>query len=221
MCASPTGAKLHFTCKRCTPSFVALFWGKRRLAHGWTQQCRMWVVVSFVTFVCRSREENYAIIREIYEDDSASEYFENELEQALDNEVNYIIIEPSKLGEETARWIKVGNCLHKTSVVTGLMGLSSGLVWPDRGLVYFPMCALSTVCAGVYMISWQFDPCCKYQVEYDTKRLQKLPLQKLTSSSPVVLMRRDDTRRKVLHSTVSLLGTAYCVWKLYDWYFKS
>ena len=106
--------------------------------------------------------------------------------------MNYIIIEPSKLGEETARWITVGNCLHKTSVIAGVAGMTAGLVWPDRGLVYFPMCFLSTVCAGVYMISWQFDPCCKYQVEYDTKCLQKLPLQKLTSSSPVVLMR---TRR--------------------------
>lgn len=139
----------------------------------------------------------------------------------MDNEVNYIIIEPSKLGEETARWITVGNCLHKTSVIAGVAGMTAGLVWPDRGLVYFPMCFLSTVCAGVYMISWQFDPCCKYQVEYDTKRLQKLPLQKLTSSSPVVLMRRDDTRRKILHTTVAFAGTAYCVWKFYDWFLKS
>ena len=169
----------------------------------------------------KESQDNYAIIREIYENDNASEYFENELEQALDNEVNYIIIEPSKLGEETARWIRVGNCLHKTSVLAGVTGLTTGLIWPDKGLVYFPMCFLSTVCAGVYMISWQFDPCCKYQVEYDTKRLQKLPLQKLTSSSPVVLMRRDDTRRKILHTTVSLFGTAYCAWKFYDWFIKS
>ena len=169
----------------------------------------------------KESQDHYAIIREIYENDNASEYFENELEQALDNEVNYIIIEPSKLGEETARWITVGNCLHKTSVVAGAAGMTAGLVWPDRGLVYFPMCFLSTVCAGVYMISWQFDPCCKYQVEYETKRLQKLPLQKLTSSSPVVLMRRDDTLRKILHTTVAFGATAYCVWKFYDWFFKS
>ncbi len=134
--------------------------------------------------------------------------------------MSFIIIEPTKLGDETSRWIRVGNCLHKTAVLSGITGLATGITWPHRGLVYFPMSFISIVCTGVYMISWQFDPCCKYQVEHNRKRLQKLPLHNLTSSSPIVLMRRDDTKRKILHTTVSLAATAYCAWIFYDWYIK-
>ena len=131
-----------------------------------------------------------------------------------------IIIEPSKLGDETARWINVGNCLHKTAVLGGLGCLATGYVWPDQGLYYMPLGFVSVVCAGVYTVSWQFDPCCKYQVEYDTKKLQRVPLHHLTSSSPVVLVRKDDTRRKILHTSISTLATSFCAWKIYEWFFK-
>ena len=160
------------------------------------------------------------IIREIYENDNAAEIFENELERALESQAQTIIIEPSKLGDETARWITVGNCLHKTSVLSGIISLSAGVTWKDKGLVYFPFSFASLVCAGVYAVSWQFDPCCKYQVEYDSRKLQRLPLHDLTSSSPVVLVRKDDTRRKILQNTVALASAAYCGWRVYEWYFK-
>jgi len=191
--------------------------------------CRIITVTTFVDdklmikFICRpppSPQNDYVIIHEIYDNDSASEYFESELEQALETCIRTIIIEPSKLGDETARWITVGNCLHKTSVLCGLGCLVTGITWPDKGLVYFPLGFCSIVCAGVYTVSWQFDPCCKYQVEYNSHRLQRLPLHNLTSSSPVVLVRKDDTRRKILHNLLAGLSTAYCAWRFYDWYFE-
>lgn len=37
-----------------------------------------------------------------------------------------IVIEPVRLGDETARWIAVGNCLHKTSVLAGLGSIITG-----------------------------------------------------------------------------------------------
>ncbi len=160
------------------------------------------------------------VIPEIYENDNATEYFENVLERALEEKLRTIVIEPSKLGDETARWIYVGNCLHKTSVLSGLGCLTAGAVWPDRGLVFLPMGFVSVICAGVYTVSWQFDPCCKYQVEYDTAKLQRLPLHNLASSSPVVLVRKEDFRRKVLHTTVSLAALSYCAWRLYQWYLQ-
>lgn len=166
------------------------------------------------------REEDYVIIREVYEHEEAQEEFESELEIALDKQANIIIIEPSKLGDETARWITVGNCLHKTAVLAGLGSIVSGLVWPDQPIISAPLCGISLTCAGIYAISWQFDPCCKYQVEHDVKRLQKLPLHQLTSSSPVVLLRRDDSKRKALHNLFSLSATALCAWKFYQWYYR-
>ena len=159
----------------------------------------------------------YAVIREIYENDSSSEDFENELERALESEVQTIIIEPTKLGDETARWIYVGNCLHKTAVISGIGSLVTGFTWPDKGFIYFPMGFISIVCTGVYIVSWQFDPCCKYQVESESKNLQKLPLDNLTSSSPVVLVRKNDFYRKALHTFVSFCALSYCGWRLYGW----
>lgn len=66
-----------------------------------------------------------AVIREIYDCDNAQR-FEVELERALEAAVPVIVIEPTQLGDETARWIAVGNCLHKTAVLTGLGSVFSG-----------------------------------------------------------------------------------------------
>lgn len=57
-----------------------------------------------------------------------------------------------------------------------------------------------------------------WQVEYDSGRLSRLPLQSLSSASPVVLVRRDDSKRKILHSCISLASFSYCMWRLYQVY---
>lgn len=67
-----------------------------------------------------------AIIREVYDSENAHEAFGEELERALEAGCQMIIIEPSRLGDETARWIAVGNCLHKTAVVAGLGSIVTG-----------------------------------------------------------------------------------------------
>lgn len=157
----------------------------------------------------------YFIIREVYEQDGIED-FENELDQALDVETETIIIEPVQLGLETARWISLGNFLHKTSVICGLSTLC--LSRSTKLQYLLPLGATSFVCAGVYMISWQFDPCCKYQVETDMRNIEKLPLHKLVSSSPIILVRKDDSRRKVLHNTLAVISISICCWKLYQHY---
>lgn len=67
-----------------------------------------------------------AIIREIYDSEFAHEHFAMELERALDANCSVIIIEPTQLGEETARWIAAGNCLQKTAVLAGIGTIISG-----------------------------------------------------------------------------------------------
>lgn len=102
----------------------------------------------------------------MYEGQNAHETFEAELEKALEARVNYIIIEPARLSDETERWIRVGNCLHKTAVLTGLASVVCGTVWPHRLTFSVPICALSVFCTGLYTVSWNYDPCCQYQVSY-------------------------------------------------------
>ncbi|XP_043945320.1 transmembrane protein 11, mitochondrial [Protopterus annectens] len=161
------------------------------------------------------------IVHEIYNGESAQEQFEYKLEQALEAQYKYIVIEPTRIGDETARWITVGNCLHKTAVLAGISCLLTPLALPAEYTRYIslPAGALSLACAALYGISWQFDPCCKYQVEYDTFKLSSLPLHTLTSSTPVVLVRKDDIHRKRLHNTVALAALVYCIKKIYELYF--
>lgn len=104
------------------------------------------------------------IIREVYEGQNAHEAFEAELEKALEARVNYIIIEPARLSDETERWIRVGNCLHKTAVLAGLTSVVGAALWPERLTITVPICALSVFCTGLYTVSWNYDPCCQYQV---------------------------------------------------------
>lgn len=132
-----------------------------------------------------------------------------------------IVIEPTAIGEETARWIQVGNCLHKTAVIAGFGCFVSPWVLPRsfKEPTSLFCGGVSFLCAAFYGVSWQFDPCCQYQVEYDTKKLAKLPLGSLTSSSPIVLVRKDDKYRKRLQNLVAGSAFIYCSWKVYKWYF--
>ena len=67
-----------------------------------------------------------AIIREVYDSENSHETFELELERALEAGCCIIVVEPSRLGDETARWIAVGNCLHKTAVLSGIGAIATG-----------------------------------------------------------------------------------------------
>ncbi|XP_030752400.1 transmembrane protein 11, mitochondrial [Sitophilus oryzae] len=158
---------------------------------------------------------NIAVIREVYDGHDSHEYFAMELEKSLDNGCAIIVIEPSQLGDETARWITVGNCLHKISVITGLSSIVCGFVWPQNVLIQAPLAVSSALCMGLYTVSWQFDHCVKYQVERDPRKLARLPiLSALTATSPVVLVRKDDTRRKTLHCTISLVATILSIYRI-------
>lgn len=161
------------------------------------------------------------VIQEVYNSKNSLEKFEQELERALEDGYEVIVIEPNRLGDETSRWISVGNCLHKTAYLSGLASLGSAMIWTDKPYVCTPLCVVSLLCTGLYTLSWQFDPCVYYQVETNVKRLlPKYPELKnfhLTDSmSPVILVRGDNTRRSMLHSGVSLLAAVVCIWRLYD-----
>lgn len=114
-----------------------------------------------------SNEPSYRVIREVYDNGVAFEKFEAELDKALEAKVDYIVIEPTRLGDETARWIYVGNCLHNTAVVSGFASVIYSFIWQDRPLFSAPMCAISVFCTGLYTVSWNYDPCCQYQVRFE------------------------------------------------------
>jgi hypothetical protein len=62
----------------------------------------------------------------VYDSENAHDIFEKQLDRLLEAGVNVIVIEPSRLGDETARWLSVGRCLHYTSVCSGLGAVVAG-----------------------------------------------------------------------------------------------
>uniref|UniRef100_A0A6M2DNT1 Putative mitochondrial morphoproteinsis regulator n=1 Tax=Xenopsylla cheopis TaxID=163159 RepID=A0A6M2DNT1_XENCH len=165
----------------------------------------------------QGHQSSIVVIREVYESENAYEVFEVELERALDAGYHTIIIEPTRLGDETGRWISVGNCLHKTAVLSGLGAIGFGILCPNRPLIITPLAVVSWFCTALYTVSWQFDPCCYYQVEKNPGKLSKIPvLSTLQSNNPTILVRKNIKRRIILHSTVTSIAAVFCFWRIYD-----
>lgn len=184
--------------------------------------------------------DQMAVIKEIYNGVKAHEVFENELERAIQSRCDVIVIEPQALGEgeyhsrphddlflmtsckrtETARWIGMGLCLHKTSVATGTGALVSCYFWPQKPYIFCPLTGLSLFCAAFYEMSWKRDACSDYR-RAGPDDMGQIAAQNVTSAqTPVVLIRRKDhlkTERSLVHSAISIIAFAVSAWTLYKW----
>ena len=161
---------------------------------------------------------DYAVVREIYNSENSSRQFEEELERAIDDEKTTIIIEPYQLGEETTRWIRFGNFLHKAAVLSGVTSIATSFFTSRLFSVTVPFGTTSVACATLYALSWSSDPCCKYQIDYSGRALHAIPQRDLGSGSPVVLVRKDDKYRKRLHYGVAIVSFLCCGWQIYRWW---
>lgn len=117
--------------------------------------------------------------------------------------------------DETARWILVGNCLSKTAIVSGLASVAAGYIWPKNILISGSLCVASLFCSGLYVISWNYDPCCQYQVETNAKKLTKVPVLK-DFSSPVVLVYKPNTKSIALQRLSLAMALGYCGYRIYE-----
>lgn len=91
--------------------------------------------------------------------------------------------------------------------------------------VTIPLTVVSVFVVGLYMISWQFDPCCNYQV---VRRVE----EKINSSelvpetlyynllglsndlgSPVILVKKNNTVRKVFHTAVAIIALTLTIFR--------
>ncbi|XP_052784257.1 transmembrane protein 11, mitochondrial-like [Mya arenaria] len=159
------------------------------------------------------RPPEYVIIRDVNDSDLTQEDLEEELERAFDEEAEVIVIEPVALGNEVVKWISFGNFLHKSCVLSGFACLTLPIV--SKSDIASLVCgAVSVSCASVYALSWQRDPMCKYQKTMNLSDLEHV-VQSLNSVNPVVLIRRDDSRRKKLHNVFAVLSGILCGFKLY------
>ena len=156
----------------------------------------------------------------IHDDDSIQTRLECQLESALEQQFSLIVVEPVGLGDTVIRWIRVGNFLHKSSVLASLGCLITLPILPRNVSIFtsIPLGLFGVGCAVFYAFSWQSDPCCKYQVDYRGTQLVHLPSHELHSQTPVVLVKKNDKYRKYLHNALALHVLIFCGWRLYQLY---
>ncbi len=146
---------------------------------------------------------------------------ECELETALETGYLLIVIEPMGLGDRAIRWIRVGNFLHKCAVLSSVGVLGVGPFLSPKLSLYsvVPVGVFGVLCACVYDLSWQYDPCCKYQVDYHGQELTTVPSQELESTSAVVLVQRNDKYRRILHNTLAVIVTGVVCYKVFKYFY--
>lgn len=142
---------------------------------------------------------------------------ECQLEDALETGYTLVVVEPPGLGDHCIKWIRVGNFLHKSAVLSAIGTLVATPFIPVRISFFttFPLGVFSIGCATFYAVSWKYDPCCKYQVDYKGRELPKIPSHDIHTSSPVILVRRNDKYRKIVHNTLAVAVAAYLGWVAY------
>lgn len=166
--------------------------------------------------------QQYHVIHDLEDEEGGEEgreMLECQLELALEKGFFVIVVEPVWLGDQTVRWIQVGNFLHKSAVLASLGALVSFPFLSPSVSVFtaVPVGVFGVCCAGFYDVSWQFDPCCKYQVDRHGRDLARIPSHELHSRTPIVLVRKNDQYRKLLHNSLSLVVVAYLGWQLYKY----
>jgi len=167
-------------------------------------------VVPVESYLCEE-ENDCVIIHEVFDGQTPPERGERELDKAMLGKNSTIVIEPHQLGEECVRYIRLGNTLHKAAVLSGLIALGvSGL----KGTWSIPFSGISVGCAAAYHFSWQHDPACKYQVDTAGHYLHRIPLEQLSSTAPIILVRRDDRVRKKLHNSIACTAGINLIYQL-------
>ena len=134
-----------------------------------------------------------------------------------------IVLECKDLGLEVVRWIRMGNFLHKSSVLSGLFSLTALAMFPTPICIYSGgvFGIVSVVCAGLYSFSWQYDPCCKYQIDYGVRSLSKIPRDEFSKPQQLfILVYRNDRYRKRLHNSIALFTLGLFAWQVYRYVYS-
>lgn len=158
--------------------------------------------------------ESTYIIREIYENENSIETFLIQLERALHRRYECIVIEPKRLAEETGRWIMLGNILSRLSLLSGAASITISIVSPDRLFVSVPLAALTLITRGFYDISWNFDPCSKYQVESGSA-VTRFVDESVAKSATRILVYKDNALLNYAQRSVTVVAVVLCGFHLY------
>lgn len=90
-----------------------------------------------------------------------------------------------------------------------------GFAWPRNAAICTSLGVISLFSTALYNVSWDTDPCIKYQIEKNPKKLPKFPnLNEFTS--PVVMHLQSNKRSKYLQRIVTILAVGVCGYRIYE-----
>eukprot|EP01134_Creolimax_fragrantissima_P006355 CFRG6355T1 len=196
-----------------------------------------WVVVPCLSPVANEGETHSAKSKDNTDDlaytqqlnkEETSREVELQLEDCMNDEYLYIVVNNYGLGCQVAVSIKAGNFLHKSAVIGGVFCLlaaasTRGRLTPVQAMaVCLPLGIGSVVSALLYELSWSHDPVCHYQIVPTENYLTDIPmLEQLEAErlpQQVILRRRNDKVRRHLHKFVATGAAFVCIVNLYRWF---
>ena len=124
-----------------------------------------------------------------------------ELNEAMRHNFDAILLSDISLGKRVCSWIQFGNFLHKIGVLTGLSSLLLNIAQTSDWLTAsVSFCSIISISA--YNAIWRRDIVSCYQLDTRGDFVANVPLSSVKSGSLMVLVKRDDRYRRLLHNLI-------------------
>ena len=139
---------------------------------------------------------------------------ELELKDALKQDYDVIVLSDISLGQKVCKWIQFGNILHKSAVVSGTtcVVLNLATQTPDWFTTCMSLCSILSI--TLYNAMWRRDTVSRYQLDTRGDFVSQMPLSSVRSRSLMVLMKRDDCYRRILHNLIGCIVVLHLGLKL-------
>lgn len=148
-----------------------------------------------------------------------------QLDEAVNLDVDTIVIEPTKVGTRTVTWLTLGKYLRRFSTTMGVCCLLSGIKLNKNFIISFNGNIELTIITGslnlvfgtFYFISWNSDPCIKYKYEENLKKLSiKVPRDQIRTSKPIILVKNSYYNlTNFMHYSVFSLSLTYLTYRCF------
>ena len=140
---------------------------------------------------------------------------ELELKEALKQNYDVIVLSDIALGQRVCKWIQFGNILHKSAVISGISCCVLNIATQTADWLTNAISLCSLLSITVYNTMWRRDTVSRYQLDTRGDFVSQMPLSSVKSRSLMVLIKRDDCYRRILHNLIGCILVLHMGLKLY------
>jgi hypothetical protein len=140
-----------------------------------------------------------------------------QLDEAVNQGIQTILIEPTKLGNRTITWLTLGKYLRRFSTSMGICCLLSGFKLPENHEIHIITGSLNLILGTFYFISWNSDSCITYRYEQSLNKLPNyVPRDQIRTSKPVILVKdKSYLIKNILHRSIFSISLTYLTYKFF------